>query len=247
MASVRERIKQERSGNYDPIKVLTTHKSWGSASKPVLVTCSDGDRYVIKGSQNGHMVYNEYVCGRLGNLLKAPVAWLRFVEIPPELKKVDPVLAHFGDGLALGSLRVLNPTEQLGVLHCDIPQNRPNFAALAILYTWTRASNHQFIYQETPPELVFSTDHGHFFPGGPTWSVDGLKADGPVAKDAVFDPGGLVADDFKPFWPLLNAITDDDISDITAAPPKEWGVSPEQRSALAEYLISRRPKVQQVF
>lgn len=244
--SVRDRISEESAGNYDPIAAVTTHKAWGTASNPVLVTCSDNEQYVIKGSQNGKMVYNEYVCGRLGNLLLAPVAWVRFVSIDPALKATGP-LAHFGDGLALGSLRVPSSSERAGVQNVDVPQNRAGFAGLTILYSWLRANDHQLIYEEVPPGLVTSADHGHFFPNGPHWSAAYLQAEPDVLRDPYFSPCNLVAADFDPFWSVLSAITDDEIVKITSAPPSNWGVDSVERTAMAQYLISRRDKVKQAF
>ena len=245
--TVRNQIAAEASGNYDLISVVTVYRDWNTASKPVLVECSDREQYVIKGSQNGKMLYNEYVCARLGNLLGASVAWVRFVGIDPTLRASDPKLQHFGAGLALGSLRIPRASERAGIQYFDNPQNRVAFVSLAILYTWVRANDHQLIYQETPPNQVCSNDHGHFFPSGPNWTIASLAGEINITRDTFFDICKLMPNEFEPFWDKLNAITDNDIDNITKAPPVEWGVDTADRDALKNYLISRRGNLRAVF
>ena len=57
-------------------------------------------------------------------------------------------------------------------------------ALLAVMYGWFQAGDNQLLYRKTPPELVFSVDHGHFFPGGPEWTVEG----GATRLEAHFAP-----------------------------------------------------------
>lgn len=242
---MRQTIQQEAGGQYQPVEVRTVIKRWHTASQPVKVSCNDDQQYVIKGSQNGKALYNEYVCGRLGNLLTAAVAWVRFVEVPAALR-ADPDLQHFGNDLALGSLVMPEASDRGVISHTDVPGNLSRFAGLAIMYSWCKANDHQLLYEKVPPHAVLSNDHGYFFPSGPNWTVASLNAEGPVSKDTFFNACGLTGADFAPYWPLLAAITDQDIQQITSAPP-QWGVDPAERTALANYLIARRGQVQAAF
>jgi hypothetical protein len=243
--NIRERIEREAQGNFEPVAVRTVLKGIGSASRPVLVACEDDEQYVIKGSQNARMLYNEYVCGRLGNLIGAPVAWVRFVDIPVALRVGE--LAHFGPGLALGSLKVPKVSERSNIDHVNFPQNRAGFAGLAIMYTWCKANDHQLLYQEVPPHSVISNDHGHFFPGGPNWSPATLAGEGAVVRDAYFGPCGLTAADFIPYWPIVQSISDEEIRRVTNGAPVAWGVDQADRDALATYLVARRNHLQAAF
>lgn len=244
---VRNQIVAEASGNFNPVSVVTVLRAFGTASRPVLVECSNHEQYVIKGSQNAKMLYNEYVCARLGNLLGASVGWAVFVEIDPALRANDPVLQHFGAGLALGSLRIPSASDRAVIKYNDIPQNRSAFASLAILYTWVKANDHQLIYQETPPNPVWSVDHGHHFPSGPNWTITSLTDEINITRDAFFDSCMLLPDELQPFWVKLAAITDDDIDKVTKAPPVEWGVDTADRNALRNYLITRRNNLRAAF
>lgn len=245
--TVRARIQQEAQGTFDAVEVKTVIKRWPTASAPVRVSCNDNQQYVIKGSQNGKALYNEYVCARLGNLLNAAVAWVRFADIPAGMR-ADPDLAHFGPGLALGSLVMPEASERGVISYTDVPANRSRFASLAVLYSWCVANDHQLLYEQIPPHTVLSNDHGYFFPGGPNWTEAALTAaQATVTRDPWFNGCGLVDADFAPYWPLLNAITDQEITDITSAPPQQWGVPQAERTALAQFLIARRPLVQAAF
>lgn len=244
--TIRQRIEREAQGQFESVQVRTVIKRWPTASQPVRVTCDDNQQYVIKGSQNGKALYNEYVCGRLGNLMNAAVAWVRFVEIPAGLR-ADPDLQHFGAGLALGSLVMPEASERGVIAHVDVPGNRSRFASLALLYSWCKANDHQLLYEQIPPFTVLSNDHGYFFPGGPNWTNGSLAAEGAVTRDRWFDPCGLDAGDFAPYWPSVDAITVEEIRRITAAPPAEWGVDGAERTALADYLEMRKPQLHAAF
>lgn len=244
--SVLERIGREVKGQLEPLRVQTVLKRWPSASQPVLVQCDDNQLYVIKGSQNQKSVFNEYVCGRLGNLINAAVAWLRFVMIPTELS-ADPDLNHFGKGLALGSLYMADASERQAIAYVNEPTNRTRFAGLAILYSWCMANDQQLLYRLQPPHEVLSNDHGHFFPNGPNWDISALQAAMQVTRDPWFDGCKLNAVDFAPYWPLLEQVTPEQIQQITSAPPLDWGVDIAERNALASYLETRRMLVRGVF
>ncbi|MBR8828982.1 MAG: hypothetical protein DSM107014_13965 [Gomphosphaeria aponina SAG 52.96 = DSM 107014] len=58
---------------------------------------------------------------------------------------------------------------------------------LATLYGWTNANDHQFLFKKTPPRLIYSVDHGHFFPNPPHWSLDDLLKSSPACLDPYFD------------------------------------------------------------
>jgi hypothetical protein len=67
----------------------------------------------------------------------------------------------------------------------DVPDNRPRFAALAVLYGWIPAGDAQLIYRQTVSHLVYSVDHGHFFPGGPNWTLAGLSGFVPLSPSPI--------------------------------------------------------------
>jgi hypothetical protein len=219
-------------------------KKWGSRNSPVLLACSDGNEYVVKGRQNHRDVANDQIVGWLARVIGAPVPETKLVYVADELIKMNPEMQHMPPGLAHGS-RSLFPdcTERLWLesgLH-RLPANRSRFALLAVLYGWLQAGDRQLIYQKTPPELVFSVDHGHFFPGGPEWAVAGLSGDARADLDGeLMNSCSFTREEIAGALRTLLPVGPKTIAEAVAAPPEEWNLTLDLRVAAAQYLYKRR-------
>lgn len=225
-----------------PPTAQTFIRSWPSASHPVAVGCDDGRRYVIKGRHldAGRVACNEQIVGLLGRALGAPVGEVALVDVPAELIALQPEMQHLSPGIAHGSLYLpglSNDREPLQ--HFKVPENRDRFAHLAVLYGWVGASDHQFIYENAPPHRVFSVDHGHFF-NGPAWTVTSLKAMSPPRIDPYFDLCVFSRAELQSARSALHNVVEDDIAVAVTMPPDDWGITLEERIAMAEYLADRR-------
>jgi hypothetical protein len=241
-------IEAASSSRPTAAQATTFLKTWGSASRPVLLRCSDGKDYVVKGKQSGRMIVNDHIVGRLGAGLGAPVGRVALVDVPAALVKAEPNLQHVTPGLSHATLLIPGVGERESILHVNAPENRLRFALLAALYGWVSAGDHQFVYENQPPHLVHSVDHGHFFPGGPDWTVASLRG----AADPVLDPTLAAACAFKAkeiatAADALALLPDQVIAEAVAAPPDEWGLAPEERAALATYLAARRDRLVEVL
>jgi hypothetical protein len=137
---------------------------------------------------------------------------------------------------------VANSTEQQGLQHGDIAENKARFLAIATLYGWIGSSDDQFIYDNTDPRLVHTVDHGHFFPGGPDWTADSLATASPdaVLHQPVLDYCPPTKEEVAVVEAVLTSITDDEIAAAVSSVPADWVVSAEERSAVTNYLIARR-------
>lgn len=229
---------------HDAVRATTFRKAWASASRPVLVVCDDLQEYVIKGSQAGRMIFNDHVTAWLGSALGAPVGKPRFVDVPAELIALEPQMAHLAAGVAHGTVWVPDYTEAESVQHADAPDNRVRFAALAVLYGWMQAGNHQFIYKKTPPNLVVSVDHGHFLPGGPDWTLASLAGAPPPQVDEVLEAAcHFVPAELEGPGRALRSLSDARIAAIVGRPPPTWNVTEGERIALAAYLADRRDRL----
>jgi len=150
-------------------------------------------------------------------------------------------MAHVAAGLAHGTHWVSGCTEAEGIQYTALPENRLRFASLAVLYGWVSAGNEQFLYKTTPPNLVISVDHGHFFPNGPDWTTASLAGAPPpqlnrlIAEACAFTQAELAAPIAR-----LRTIGDTHIAAIVGRPPSAWNVAREDRVALADYLATRR-------
>jgi hypothetical protein len=228
------------------LRAVTFHGRISSFSRPARVTCDDGNVYIVKGRQNGRgrelnrALVNDHVVGRLGMLLGAAVADVALVDVS-ELAAIEPGMADMMPSVAHATRLVPEVSDRRGVEYFHVPENRPRFGTLAVLYSWAGCfSDHQLIYGNNPPNLVYSVDHGHFFGNGPVWTVDVLKGRPEAALDRFFDPCSLTQLELGAAAQLLAAITDREIAGAVAGPLDDWEITQTERIALAEYLIKRK-------
>lgn len=250
MIELKKRIRNAANGNRNPLVAETYLQEWHTFSKPVNFICTNGVICVVKGirqNQPPRYLVNDHVVGRVAALLKAPVPEVVFVEITPELLSAETRARHFLPGLAHGTIFIQDCTNREALLHIDKPENRSRFAHLAVLYSWMRAGDYQCIYQKNAPNLVYSVDHGHFFPSGPNWTVNSLEAYTETVMDPWFNSCGLIKTDFENVTQNLNLITDEDVELIVQGPPDAWGISQDERAALSSFLIQRKAKLIEIL
>ena len=222
------------------------NKRWETASKPVVLGCYDGRDYVVKGRNAGRAIVNEQIVGTLGTAIAAPVGEIQLIDIPAELVQSQPELSFLMPGLAHGSHLVPDCSERAWIANVDLPDNRDRFALLALLYGLVKANDHQLIYRTNCPELAYSVDHGHFFPNGPNWTVDSLKAEGPPVPDVqLVGQAKLLREELVSVADRLISLDHKGIARAVAVPPAEWGISVDERIALAEYLHRRAGQLRQ--
>jgi hypothetical protein len=228
-----------------PVKAHTyRNKKWGTASAPVVLGCDDGSDYVVKGQQVGRAIANEQIVGKLGAALGAPVGQINLIDVPADLIGMQAELRHMTAGVSHGSLLVPDCSDKLWLAHHDVAENRSRFAALAVLYGWIPAGDHQLIDRQTAPHLVYSVDHGHFFPGGPNWTVAGLAGAGPARPYGDLVNGcGITRDELRPVMDQLQTVTAETIAEAVAAPPNVWSITAEERVTVAAYLQARREQL----
>lgn len=222
-----------------PILAETYLRSWSSASHPVLLECSNGHAYVVKGMQAGRMIVNDQIVAALGQLLHAPVPTPELINVPAELVAAQAEMGHVTAGVAHGSRFVPNCADREDLKHAG-PENNARFARLAVMYGWMQAGDNQFIYDNAVPPTVHSVDHGHFFPGGPEWTEASLQAAGPAQLEPALDASVTWTDELlTEIGESLHRITNQTIANAVCRPPDEWGMTPSERTALATYLSDR--------
>lgn len=232
-------------------EAMTFHKGpWASASRPVCMKCEDGIFRVLKGQQaGGRMLFNDQVIARLAQRLGAPVPQPAIVSLSAQLVAAEPRLAHMRPGLCHGLAFLDDHSDRMGITGTDHPPNRDRFARLAVLYGWAHASDHQQIYPNHPPPLVWSVDHGHFVgPGDHNWTVDLIGNRGPAAIDQNLANGAaLKLEELVPAVQTLAEVTAYDLAGAIACAPNDWGVAAAERVAFASYMWKRRQDILRVF
>lgn len=212
----------------------------------MVLGCSDGHDYVVKAMRRPNRdlafaLVNDQVIGRFANAIGAPVPPVALVDVPAELIAAEPELAGIPAGIAHGSRYVprASATRQ-GIAHQNAPGNRGRYADLAVMYGWAGANDHQFFYEDGT-NLVWSFDHGHFFPGGPAWTIQSLRAAGPAAVDGTIQSAcNLTASELGEATSKLSSVHRDDFTTAIGWPPEAWYVTLDERIEMAVYLHRRQ-------
>lgn len=224
-----------------PIGAHTFLKRGESFSRPLWLECEDGQIYVVKGQHAGRSIFNDQVIARLGTQISAPVGNPALVMIPRELQEAEEKLVDITPGVAHGTLLIPDTSDRQWLTHTEKPYNRQRFSQLAILYGWLFANDQQLVYSNHEPYLVYSVDHGHFFPGGPDWTLASIAGGAPVQPyPEICNACNLSENEIKSAVDLLSQISDEAIIQAVAIPPDDWKVSIDERTALVEFIISRR-------
>ncbi len=221
----------------------------GSGSQAVKLTCDDGFLYAVKFQGNPHgtrILAAEQVISHLGLYLGAPVAVAAHVSVSAEFVNANSIQVNGVaalPGVHHGSRWELGATDREGLAYVGEAENRDRFASLKVLYTWTCAGDSQFIYKKAAPHLVYSVDHGHFFPGSTGWTAPSLAAAPAPVLDPLFDPVGLGAADLKPFLDRLASLNPETVADAIARVRSDWGVADADLTALGNFLFARAAQI----
>jgi hypothetical protein len=216
-------------------------KKWGSFSSPVAVICDDGLIYVAKGRQIGKAIFNEFCVAKLGKKLGAPVPNSKLVNFSRELLSISSELSHMPEGVAHGLEYKDGYSDKVGGVQYQDGTNLHAYKTLAVLYGWVLCGDRQFIFNLQPPNEILSVDHGHFFPSGPNWTIENLRS----APSAVFEGDIMVncklADgDLIEVCKILKQLDQREIASAIGGCPAEWGITKEEKLAVARYLWDRR-------
>jgi hypothetical protein len=252
-AKWRESLDALLANPLEPVAILTLRKGWDSGTRPFRARGVDKCEYVVKARQVERSIerqmVNDQVVARLGVIMNAPVARPALVEISSDLIDFSPPHSYILAGVAHATEFIEDCSDNRELfLHTKEPANRERFAMLCVLYSWIYARDHQFIYSKQKPNLVHSVDHGHFFVGGPNWTKEHLNLSNAVQIDRLlFDTCKPTPQELRPAISACEAITEQNILKVVAAPPTEWGITIDDRLALVEYLISRQKKIMAIF
>ncbi len=236
----REQLEVAIAQSRTIIEARTFKKGWSTKAQPVLLRCNDGKDYVVKGRNAGRQIINEQIVARLGLLLGAPVTDVQFVDLT-KLIEIEKNLAHISYEIAHGSAFVPDCFDSRDLIATSNIENRSRLALLAVLYGWTKANDHQFLFKTTLPRLIYSVDHGHFFPNSPNWAVeDLLEADNAQVDTFLSKECHFTSPEINQALDALVNINEEAVIKIVALPPVEWGITIEERTMMIEYLIRRQ-------
>jgi hypothetical protein len=238
-------------------------------SQPFLMSCDDGQTYVVKfrnNPQHVRILANEMIASRLANLIHLPVPGLACVHVSQSLISGTPLLRfetagreeQCAAGLHLGSRFPGAPNRTLVVdfLPDRLLRRVSNLASIFlgayVLDKWTcNCDSRQVIFYRTVEKAVtrYSAtliDHGFCFNDG-EWNFPDSPMRSLYPRRLVYESvHGL-----KSFEPYLSRIENIGASELEAClceVPREWcGDDPGQISRLAERLFERRRRLRQLI
>jgi hypothetical protein len=227
----------------NPIRAITFRKALRTKAEPVLVKCEDGKEYFIKGQQAGRQIVNDQIVARIGQALGASVGEPSIIEVSRELIEVNPNLSHISPGTAHGTVFIPDCRDEWSLIATSEPSNRSRLVLLALLYGWMFSNDRQFLFDKHPPRLIHSVDHGHFFPGGPDWTIEDLQKAPKAKLDPYFADCNFTPMELTDAKVALASITDETIIRAVSTPPDTWGLTIEERLALIGYLTRRKQEL----
>jgi len=192
-----------------------------------------------KDGSRARAIVNDQIVGRIGECLAAPVGTVALIDVPAELIAIQPDMAHMAPGISHGCLLISDCSERSTLANLALSENRLRFALLAVLYGWMWAGDHQFIYRNVPPQIVYSVDHGHFF--GQNWNTQSLQSAPPATMDTLIATRcPFTRQEVDEARTRLGKVGEEQIAQAVAMPPDDWGICLDERLALATYLAQRR-------
>ena len=233
----------------------------GGGSGAQLYEVAENDNtYVVKlkGTQQGiRILFNEYVSGRLGELIGVPFGEHVQVEVLDSLYPPpgEPNIRAREPGIQFGTLYYEHAQTDLAQL--KQARNFDSFPSVLVFDTFIERGNRRqyLVYPSTGQadgvkDLGAVFDQGYAFTGAPQ-RADQLQ----TVQNCVANNGNLpmkqwfpTIDAYEPCLKRVEALSTDEIRNIIHEPPlADWQVSGEEVDALVEWLDRRKSLVQQAI
>lgn len=235
--------KQAPTTTLEPYEL---HRVMQTASRPMLCTCSDDADYYIKGGENGRRLASDYIVARLGRLLDAPVPEVALVNVSQDFVDANHAqISHVRPGLGNASPLLKNCRDTFNVVETHRRANNRRYAALAVLFGWAVATDHQFLIDNNT-NLVWAVDFSHFFPKQGNWNIEDLDhfSVGPCEPDRYISNACAISEEsWREMCRALAHVTAQQIADIVGSVPNFWGLSRRDKANLAWFLGRRRDRM----
>jgi hypothetical protein len=215
-----------------------------------MVRASDENHYVVKSInnlQNRRVLTNEFVAGKLAQLVDLPVPNSALIQVPKTIAQ---------EGLYFGSRTPVDPTKQ--AIFDSLPQGmRSDVANLDVALgcwlfdCWTsNADSTQIVVHRARKKArrpghywITKIDHGHCFDGDKWMLRDYRRTFAYWQVDAARHVQN--SDDFEPYLTRIRSLIREEIREVCQAVPGEWqqpGES-EQLLGVADKLFERAQRL----
>ena len=213
-----------------------------------LARASDGGRWWVKpqnSPQGPRVTVTEFIAGKLGAMIDAPVCEVAVLRIPDELVGWEFRPGLFLEaGLACGSAHVEGAVEQRALLYRDRDDNARRHAGVFGFYDWCWGGDDQWLYSALEDEKLVSHDHGWYFPEtGPGWNDASLAARIGERHALTSTEKGLSAGELTRIATKLRSMTRAEIRDVLLRVPASWPVPDSDLEGIGNFVEERREAV----
>jgi hypothetical protein len=218
----------------------------GGGSGSFRALASDGKHYFVKPPnqlQGGRVLTTEHVVAGVGRLIGAATCKSEIIVIPKEIADLAWEFrpgSTLGQGLGHASEAVPDATEARGAPgRRGDDDNKRRHAGLAAVYDLCWGADDQYLHSTTDEWRIYSHDHGHYLPGGPTWTADLLRSHVNLDHEVGFDFLGLNAGDLEEAAIAVERLDRDSLATVLCAVPRSWSTPDEDLAALGHFIETR--------
>lgn len=205
--------------------------------------CSDKHHRYVKSvdnpQENPTIPLNDYLVGKLGRIIGAPVCEVELVAIPDMLRAVRPNGMPIAPGVASGSLDIGREAilvHDLGSRHLDDNQRR--HCGILALCEWCAATDHQWLAVGSQMEY-HSHDHGNYFTSAMWDSGSNLVHSSDECFLPPFRGDGLDLQERDRLVAVLRSDLRPQLVEVLQSVPHQWPITNDSLEDLGAFLEHR--------
>lgn len=227
--------------------VAPLQQSTAGGSGAFLGLANDQHRYWIKTLNNLHsprVPTNEQIVGRAARLIGGPGCEIKTIAISADCSgwEFRPGRA-LEAGIAHACSAVPDCSETRALAHRGEDENSTRHAMIFALYDWCWGSDPQWLVAQTEEQRYYSHDHGHYFPGGPNWTVGSLMQYVDQPNEFADSFAGISTNAVRSIAEALESLTKESLACVLAGIPSSWPVTDEELECIGFFLQRRAPRV----
>lgn len=226
----------------------------GGSGGQLYEVAENSSAYAVKlkgNAQTTRVLFNEYVCGRIGELLGVPFGEHALIQVTAALLP-GGAGGQLEGGNQCGT--VYFPNAQTDLSQLRQASNGSTFAAVLVFDTFIalRDGRQTCVYPcdgnpNGARDVGAIFDQGHALRGSPAWTEQDLQADNTcVVVDANLGLKQWFPNlpQYEPYLGCLEVLTRNHFQNlVNEAPLAEWGVTPQEAISVIDWLNRRKTLV----